>query len=39
MVEQPQPEEISPEDLVWARVAEGSFDFWNYPEDAIYDQH
>ena len=28
---------ISPEDLAWARVAEGAFDFWDNPEDAIYD--
>jgi len=28
---------ISPEDLAWAKVAESSFDFWDNPEDAIYD--
>lgn len=36
--ELPQHLKISPEDLAWARVAEGSFDFWDNPEDAIYDQ-
>lgn len=35
--ELPQHLKISPEDLAWARVAEGSFDFWDNPEDAIYD--
>ncbi len=28
----------SPEDLAWAKRAESSFDFWDKPEDAIYDQ-
>ena len=36
--ELPQHLKISPEDLAWARVAEGSFDFWDNPEDAIYEQ-
>lgn len=36
--ELPRHLKISPEDLAWARVAEGSFDFWDNPEDAIYDQ-
>ncbi len=34
--ELPQHLKISPEDLAWARVAEGSCDFWDNPEDAIY---
>ena len=36
--ELPQHLKISPEDLAWARVAEGSVDFWENPEDASYDQ-
>ncbi len=36
--ELPQHLKISPEALAWARVAEGSFDFWDNPEDAIYEQ-
>jgi len=36
--ELPQHLKISPEDLAWTRAAEGSFDFWDNPEDAIYDQ-
>jgi hypothetical protein len=28
---------ISPDDLVWSQVSEKSFEFWNNPEDAIYD--
>ena len=36
--ERPRHLKISPEDLAWARVAEGSFDFWDNPEDAIYDR-
>ena len=35
--ELPQHLKITPEDLAWARVAEGSFDFWNNPEDASHD--
>ena len=29
---------ISPEDLAWPRLAESAFEFWNNPEDAIYDE-
>jgi hypothetical protein len=29
---------ISPEDLAWPKLAESSFNFWDNPEDAIYDQ-
>ncbi len=36
--ELPQHLKISPDDLAWARIAEGSFDFWENAEDAIYDQ-
>ena len=28
---------LSPEDLLWARLAESAFSFWDNPEDAIYD--
>ncbi len=28
---------ISPDDLSWSRLAEPAFEFWNNPEDAIYD--
>ena len=33
----PRHLKISPEDIAWPRLAETSFDFWNNPEDAIYD--
>ena len=29
---------ISPEDVAWTKLAESSFDFWDNPEDASYDQ-
>jgi len=29
---------ISPDDLAWSRLAEPAFEFWNNPEDAIYDK-
>lgn len=29
---------ISLEDAAWTRLAEPSFEFWENPEDAIYDQ-
>ena len=32
----PQHLKISPDDL--ARLAEPAFEFWNNPEDAIYDE-
>lgn len=28
---------LGPEDLLWARLAESAFTFWDNPEDAIYD--
>ncbi|MBE0544868.1 MAG: hypothetical protein IH623_26310 [Verrucomicrobia bacterium] len=34
----PQHLKISPEDLAWSRLAEPAFEFWNNPEDAIYDK-
>jgi hypothetical protein len=34
----PQHLKIHPEDLVWPKLAESSFNFWDNPEDAIYDQ-
>ncbi len=34
----PKHLKISPDDLAWTRLAESSFEFWNNPEDAIYDQ-
>lgn len=34
----PEHLKISPDDLVWMRVAEPAFAFWDNPEDAIYDK-
>jgi hypothetical protein len=34
----PQHLKISTDDLAWARLGEPAFDFWNNPDDAIYDQ-
>ena len=34
----PQHLKISPDDLAWTRLAEPAFEFWNNPEDAIYDE-
>jgi len=34
----PQHLRISPDDLVWSRLAEPAFEFWNNAEDAIYDE-
>ena len=33
----PQHLKISPDDVARARLAEPAFEFWNNPEDAIYD--
>ena len=33
----PQHLKVPPDDLAWARLAEPSFEFWNNPEDAVYD--
>ena len=29
---------IQPDDVAWLKGAEPAFEFWNSPEDAIYDQ-
>ena len=29
---------ISPDDLTWSCLAEPAFEFWNNPEDAIFDR-
>lgn len=34
----PQHLKIMPDDLAWSRLAEPAFEFWNNPEDAIYDE-
>ena len=34
----PQHLKISADDLNWSRLAEPAFDFWDNPEDAIYDE-
>jgi hypothetical protein len=34
----PQHLKIQPEDFAWPKLAESSFNFWDNPEDAIYDQ-
>jgi hypothetical protein len=34
----PQYLKITPDDLAWTRLAEPAFEFWNNPEDAIYDE-
>lgn len=31
----PKVLKLSPEDLLWARLAESAFNFWDNPEDAI----
>ena len=33
----PEHLKISPDDLAWSRLAEPAFEFWDNPEDAIYD--
>jgi hypothetical protein len=33
----PQHLKIPAEDLAWSQLAEPSFEFWNNPDDAIYD--
>lgn len=33
----PQYLKISTDDLAWSRLAEPAFEFWNNPEDAIYE--
>ena len=34
----PEALQVTPEDLLWARLAESSFSFWDNPEDQIYDE-
>ena len=34
----PKALDVTPEDLLWARLAESSFRFWDNPEDQIYDE-
>lgn len=34
----PRHLKILPDDLAWSRLAEPAFEFWNNPEDAIYDK-
>ena len=29
---------IQPDDVAWLKAAEPAFEFWNNPEDAIYDK-
>lgn len=29
---------IQPDDVAWLKAAEPAFEFWNNPEDAIYDE-
>jgi len=36
--ELPQHLKVSPDDIAWSQLAEPAFEFWNNPEDAIYDQ-
>lgn len=34
----PKVLKLSPEDLLWARLAESAFGFWDNPDDEIYDE-
>jgi hypothetical protein len=34
----PKALDVTPEDLLWARLAESSFGSWDNPEDQIYDE-
>ena len=34
----PKVLKLSPEDLLWARLAESAFSFWDNPEDEIYNK-
>ena len=34
----PEHLKILPDDLAWSRLAEPAFEFWDNPEDAIYDK-
>jgi hypothetical protein len=35
--ELPEHLKISPDDVAWLKVAESTFEFWNNPDDAAYD--
>ncbi len=35
--ELPRHLKISTDDLAWSKLAESAFDFWDNPDDAIYD--
>jgi hypothetical protein len=34
----PQALDVAPEELLWARLAESSFNFWDNSEDQVYDE-
>lgn len=34
----PKALKVTPEDLLWARLAEPAFAFWDNPDDQIYDE-
>jgi len=34
----PAHPKIQPDDVGWLKATEPTFEFWNNPEDAIYDQ-
>jgi hypothetical protein len=34
----PKALDVTSEDLLWAKLAEPSFGFWDNPEDQIYDE-
>jgi hypothetical protein len=36
--ELPRHLKISTDDIAWSRLAEPAFDFWNNPEDALFDE-
>lgn len=36
--ELPHHLKISPDDVAWTRLAEPAFQFWDNPDDAIYDR-
>jgi hypothetical protein len=29
---------VQPDDIAWLKATEPAFEFWNNPEDAVYDQ-
>ena len=34
----PKALKVTPEDLLWTRLAESAFSFWDNPDDQIYDE-